>query len=335
MGLLDNILTPDGGDWGGAPWRILHLVGYTKPDALKDLGKRLKTLSRLGVNNILLAVDFEFNYQCDPDLRRGEGYIGKEEAQAFVELARQHDINVIPQFHCISHQSWNEHTFPLLTKYPQFDVTPGQYPDNEGIESREWDPTNPELYPILFAIFDELIEAFDSKAFHIGMDEIFLLGSRKAVYKKDMDCAEAFAEGINRLYQHLNGERQQEVMMWGDRLIDGKAHPLGISFSSRDGLSEAIRSIPKEMIICDWQMERRKDYETMAEFVEEGFRVLPVSWKDTGAIEDSLRYSTLINSPNILGRIFTTWREEQGRPDQYSPLHEGVKLIKMYNDGKK
>ena len=334
MGLLDSVLTPDGGDWGGVPWRVLHLVGYTRPDDLRSLGKRLKTLARLGVNNIILAVDYEFNYQFDPDMARGEGFIGAKDAQEFVEQARKYGIEVIPQFHCVSHQSWNENTFPLLSKYPEFDVTPGLYPKNEGIESREWDPTHPKLYPILFSMFDELIDAFDSKAFHIGMDEVFLVGSRNSTFYKDMDVDEAFASGINQIHEHLAGERQQQVLMWGDRLVCGRAHPLGISFSCRDGLSNALKLIPQDIIICDWQMERRKDFETMADFVEEGFRVLPVSWKDTGAIEDSLRYSTLINSPNIIGRVFTTWREEEGRPDHYGPLIEGVKLIKMYSENK-
>ncbi|MTI13485.1 family 20 glycosylhydrolase [Sansalvadorimonas verongulae] len=333
MGLLDNVLVPDGGDWGGVPWRVVHLVGYTKPEDLKSLGKYLKTLARLGVNNIILAIDYEFDYQNDPDMARGEGFIGADEAKAFAEQARKFNIEVIPQFHCVSHQSWNEHVFPLLKKYPELDVTPGLYPDNEGIESREWDPTHPKLYPILFAMFDELIEAFDSKAFHIGMDEVFLVGSRNATFFKDMDVDEAFAYGINRIHEHL-ASKQQQVLMWGDRLVCGQTHPLGISFSCRDGISDALKLIPKDIIICDWQMERRKDFETMADFVEEGFRVLPVSWKDTGAIEDSLRYSTLINSPNIIGRVFTTWREEEGRPDHYGPLIEGVKLIKMYTNNK-
>ncbi|WP_281648569.1 family 20 glycosylhydrolase [Parendozoicomonas sp. Alg238-R29] len=330
MGLLDNILTPDGGDWGGVPWRVLHLVGYTRPDELKSLGKHLRAIARLGVNKIILAIDYKFRYQTDPDLRYGEDYIGASEAHDFTLQAKKFGIEVIPQFHCISHQSWNEHTFPLLSKYPEFDVTPGLYPNNDGIETREWDPTNPKLYPILFALFDELIEAFDSKAFHIGMDEIFLLGSRNATFFSDCDVDEAFARGITRIYNHLAGERQQQVLMWGDRLVCGRAHPLGISFSCKDGLSNAIHQIPKDIIICDWQMKRRKDFETMAEFVEEGFRVLPVSWKDIGAIEDSLRYSTLTNSPSIIGRVFTTWREEEGRPDIYGPLIDGVKLIKMY-----
>ena len=36
---------------------------------------------------------------------------------------------------------------------------------------------NPKTNEIVFALIDELIDAFQAKAFHVGMDEVFLLHS--------------------------------------------------------------------------------------------------------------------------------------------------------------
>jgi hypothetical protein len=74
------------------------------------------------------------------------------------------------EFSCLGHQSWQENTGPLLTKYPELDLTPGAFPENEGIYCRAWDLLNPKVNEIVFALMDELIDAFQPDAFHVGMD---------------------------------------------------------------------------------------------------------------------------------------------------------------------
>ena len=39
---------------------------------------------------------------------------------------------------------------------------------------------NPKTNEIVFALIDELIDAFQAKAFHVGMDEVFLFASPSA-----------------------------------------------------------------------------------------------------------------------------------------------------------
>lgn len=68
------------------------------------------------------------------------------------------------EFSCLGHQSWQENTGPLLTKYPELDLTPGAFPENEGIYCRAWDLLNPKVNEIVFALMDELIDAFQVDA---------------------------------------------------------------------------------------------------------------------------------------------------------------------------
>ena len=42
---------------------------------------------------------------------------------------------------------------------------------------REWGPLNPAVNRVVFRLMDEIIEAFRADALHVGMDEVFLLGS--------------------------------------------------------------------------------------------------------------------------------------------------------------
>ena len=132
--------------------------------------------------------------------------ITKAGAKRFLAACRENGIELVPQFMCLGHQSWAKNTQPLLTKYPELDLTPGAFPNNKGIYCREWDPMNPKTNEIVFALIDELIDAFEAKAFHVGMDEVFLLSSEHAPSTKDLDPADVFAKVVNDLHGHIVGE---------------------------------------------------------------------------------------------------------------------------------
>ncbi len=86
-------------------------------------------------------------------------------------------------------------TFPLLTVYPELDLTPG--------------------------------------AFHVGMDEVFLLGSEHSPSTEGMDPAVLYARAVNDIYNHIVRKHGLEMMMWGDRLIDGRKYPQLYHFTTR------------------------------------------------------------------------------------------------------
>ena len=104
-------------------------------------------------------------------------YVSKASAHRLAQAARANGIRLIPQINCLGHQSWSSNTLPLLVKYPQFDETPGMYPNNKDIYCRSWCPQNPEVNKVVFALADEMIDAFEADAFHVGMDEVFIVGS--------------------------------------------------------------------------------------------------------------------------------------------------------------
>ena len=198
---------------------------------------------------------------------------------------------MIPQFQCLGHQSWSKHTYSLLTKYPQFDETPGQYPDNEGIYCRSWCPLHPEVNAIVFDLMDELIEVFEADAFHVGMDEVFLIGEDVCSRCKGKDKAELFAKAVNDYHQHLVSKRKAEMLIWGDRLIDAEKIKYGKWEASANGTAGAVDLIPKDIIICDWHYEPRDAYESVPMFLEKGFRVWPSSWRKIEGAKALIDYS--------------------------------------------
>lgn len=311
------------------PWRAVHLLGYESDSALDALAQNLENLTKQGINVIILEVDYNFAFKSHPELRRGTDPITRDGARRFSALCKKFGIRLIPEFQSLGHQSWKAETFPLLTVYPNFDLTPGAFPANEGIYCREWDPLNPEVWRVVFKLMDEIIDAFRADAFHVGMDEVFLLGSEHSPSTKGKDPGVLFAQAVNKLYGHLVRKRRVEMLMWGDRLIDGKKYDLGEWEASTNGTAAAIDLIPRDIIICPWHYELRDSYPSIPMFIEKGFRVLPTGWKSVDATKALIEFSRSLAGPKMLGHMFTTWGVKKEALLEFPPLVEGLKLLRI------
>lgn len=286
-------------------WRGVHL-GLGHDAEVAALIEELPSLAELGVNLLIPEVNYQFAYASHPELR-GDDPITPEAARRLSDACRDLGIRLIPQFQCLGHQSWDKTTFPLLEAYPQFDETPGQFPDNEGIYCRSWCPQHPDVNNIIFTLFDELLEAFEADALHVGMDEVFLIGSEHCPRCRGQDPAVLFAKAVNDYYGYLS-ERHLDMLMWGDRLLDAEETGYGKWEAAANGTAPAIEMIPKDIVQCDWHYEAMDDYPSISIFLEKGFPVLPGGWKNVDAV-DLLLDEALAHQehPRMLGYLCTTW----------------------------
>jgi hypothetical protein len=309
------------------PWRALHVINFYTDAELDVLAKDLPKLAEAGLNVLVLEVDYNFAFASHPELRRGTTPITRDGARRFAGACRKAGIRLIPEFQSLGHQSWEGETFPLLTKYPKFDLTPGAFPDNKGIYCREWDPLNPEVNRIVFALMDEIIDAFQADAFHVGMDEVFLLGSEHSPSTKGKDPAVLYAKVVNDLHGHLVKKRKVEMLMWADRFIDGKKYDFGEWESAVNGTAPAIDMIPKDIIMCPWHYELRESYPSIPMFLEKGFRVVPASWRNVDATKALIEYGRKQAHPRLLGHMFTTWGANKEGVLAFQPMIEGLKVL--------
>src|SRR6185295_9189473 len=128
------------------------------------------------------------------------------------------------------------------------------------IYCREWDPLNKEVWRIVFELMDEIIDGFRADAIHVGMDEIFLLGSEQSPSTKGKDVGVLFANAVKEIHTHLVRKRGVEMLMWGDRLIDANQYDFGEWEAAKNGTATALDLIPKDIIICPWHYEVRESY---------------------------------------------------------------------------
>ena len=286
-------------------WRALHLIG-PGPQRLEVTRQLISEfLVPMRFNVLILEVNYGFQYQSHPELEcRG---LTRQQARELAAFSRKHGIRLIPLFNCLGHQSWGSNTSALLTKYPQFDETPHVPADNKGIYCREWCPSHPEVNKIVFDLLDELSDAFDADAVHVGMDEVFLIGDEKCPRCRGKDPGELFAKVVCELHQHLAEQKGVEMLMWGDRLLDAAKSSYGKWEASQTGSHRAIERIPREIIICDWHYGRREDYPSVRFFQEQGFRVLPATWKNPDGAVALIRCSRSEATQKMLGLLFTGW----------------------------
>jgi len=293
-------------------WRGVHVM-LGSSNATTDLIAELPELAALGINSLVLEINYNFAFASHPELASPSA-LTKSQATQLARECRQRGLRPIPLFNCLGHQSWSKRTGPLLAKYPELDETPGQFPGNTNIYCRSWCPQHPKVNEIVFALLDELITAFDADAIHAGMDEVFLIASEHCPRCKGGDPAKLFAKAANDLHAHLVGQRKVEMLIWSDRLLDGAATGYGEWEAAKNGTHRAVDLVPKDIILCDWHYEelskyrgKPTDYVSIPFFLEKGFRVWPSGWKNLAATEALLAAERKHQHAQMLGHLCTTW----------------------------
>lgn len=234
------------------------------------------------VNTLVLRVDYNYQYQRHPELRE-DSALSKEDVKKLVQVCRRHGINLIPQVNLLGHQSWASTPGNLIKVYPQFDETPWvkmpekyAWPNPDGLYCKSYCPLHPEVHKIVFALVDEICDAFEANAFHAGMDEVFYLGEEKCPRCGGRDKAELFAGEVTLLRNHL-AQKNRRLWIWGDRLLDGKTTGLGMWEASFNNTYRAVDMIPKDVMICDWHYERPD--KTPVYFAMKGLQVITCPWR--------------------------------------------------------
>lgn len=284
-------------------------------------------LAPRSVNTLILRVDYNFQYTSHPEMA-DQGGLSREQARKIAETCKQHQIRVVPLINLLGHQSWHSTSGKLLKAHPEFDETPEVkfpekyvWPNADGLYCKSYCPRHPKIHEVVFALVDEVCDAFEADAFHAGMDEVFYIGEDQCPRCKGRNKAELFADEVRALRDHLQPSKRQ-LWLWGDRLLDGKLTGLGEWEASRNDTYPAVDLIPKDVVICDWHYERPD--QTAVYFAMKGLDVVTCCWKNPDVavtqMKDMVRFresSTPQMKAHFLGVVQTIWSGSGGFLDQY------------------
>jgi N-acetyl-beta-hexosaminidase len=279
------------------------------------------------VNTLVLRVDYNYQYQSHPELRDKEA-LSKADVKKLVNTCRKAGIRIIPQVNLLGHQSWASDLGKLLEKYPEFDETPHiklpekyVWPNQEGLYCKSYCPLHPGVHKVVFEVVDEICDAFETDAFHAGMDEVFYIGHDSCKRCSGRDKAELFAGEVRTIRDHL-AQKNRKLWIWGDRLIDGKTTGLGMWEASFNNTHRAVDMIPKDVMICDWHYERADL--TPVYFAMKGLNVITCPWRmpalaatQAGDMAKFRKQSTPEMSNRFNGMMQTVWSDTGSFLDEF------------------
>ena len=268
-------------------------------------------------NLLILRVDWNYAYETHPELR-DENPLTKEDVKRIVAVCKTRGIRLVPQINLLGHQSWAKQTHALLREYPEFDENPSvktenytEWPNPDGLYCKSYCPLHPDVHKVVFDVVDELCDVFEADAFHAGMDEVFYLGEDECPRCHGKDKAELFAGEVTLIRNHL-AEKGRQLMIWGDRLLDGRTTGLGEWEASYNNTWPAIDLIPKDVFICDWHYERADL--TGVYFATKGLSVASCGYRDPTICEQQIRdmvrfrkQSAPETAERLQGYIHTVW----------------------------
>jgi len=279
------------------------------------------------VNTLVLLVGYNYQYKSYPQLQ-DSGALSKKDVRKIVKACRNKNIRIIPDINLLGHQSSGNKVNKLLANFPEFDETPYikmpekyVWPNKDNLYCKSYCPRHPDVHKVVFACVDELCDAFKADAFHAGMDEIFYLGDDKCPRCQGVDKARLFADEVTLIRNHLK-EKNRELWIWSDRLLDGKSTGIGFWEASYNYTWRAIDMIPKDIVMCDWHYERPD--QTAVYFAMNGFRVITCPWRTppTAVIQADdmarwIKYATSEMKPRYYGMMQTCWVSTEGFIDGF------------------
>ena len=303
-------------------------------------------------NLLILRVDWNYDYKSHPELK-DPNPLKESDVKRIVALCRKYEIKIAPQINLLGHQSWGKTTFSLLREYPEFDETPHVktedytgWPNPEGLYCKSYCPLHPDVHKVVFPLIDELTTVFETDLFHAGMDEVFYIGDEKCPRCSGHDKAELFAGEVTKIHNHL-AMQGKRLMIWGDRLIDGKTTGMWMWEASMNNTHRAIDMIPKEVFICDWHYEL--PHQSAVYFAMKGFDVATCPWRKPdialAQMNDMIRFR-VSSSPKMKqhfqGIIATVWSGADNflrsyyNPETYTRTESDAvtlkKLIEAYKE---
>ncbi len=283
-------------------------------------------------NTLILRVDYDFPFQSYPQLVN-EHPLTMDEVNQIKTACKESGMDIIPQINLLGHQSWHSNLEGLLKVFPEFDETPHvqlpkeyKWPNDDELYCKSYCPNHPEVHQVVYALIDEIVEAFDAPAFHAGMDEVFYIADSKCTRCAGEDPARVFADEVTRIRDHLN-RSNKKLWIWGDRLIDGRTTGIGLWEASLNNTHRAIDMIPRDVVICDWHYE--KAHPTAVLFAMKGLDVVTCPWRKPSVAEDQVAMLKLLKknsseevASHLKGMIHTVWTGAQNFINQYYGLVE-------------
>jgi hexosaminidase len=220
-------------DWPAMRWRgVSDDISRGPVPTVNYIKRQLRTFAAFKLNMHSFYMEQTFASASNPLIAPPGGSLTPDEIRELVAYARRYYIELVPEQQTFGHL----HKALKLEKYNALAETP--YGD-------VLSPQQEGSYQLIADWYRELNELFPGKFFHIGADETFELGegqSQEAARARGVGAV--FFEHLIRVREVLKPYNRR-LMFWGDIALN---HP------------DLIGSVPKDMIVMNWDYAPKDDY---------------------------------------------------------------------------
>jgi len=232
----------------------------------------------------------------------------KAEVRRLAALGRDLGITTIPTLNVFGHAS-SSRTVSL--KHCALDFNPEYEPLFEP-GGWNWCLTNPETQRVLREIIAEMVEDFGNPPFfHLGCDEAqppTCPACRRVPY------GELVCRHVAGLAEFVKS-RGARAMIWHDMLLRrGDGRWKGYTANGNDGTVKLADSLPRDVVVCDWQYhrtqpEKGRPWPTIEHLAKKGFPVVVCPNKNIESMTPMADYAASVGG---FGFMLTTWLEMHG-----------------------
>jgi len=255
--------------------------------------KLLDWLALMKFNTLVIEVDDRFPYERHPEIAHPQA-MTKEQWRRFLAKARQLGFEVIPQVQTFGH-------FGYVLNKPAYRHLSEQSEPHPRWGFFAYCPSNPETYRLVFDLFDEVLEVFQPKWFHIGHDEITFvpIGVCERCKATGKTAWQLLADDIRRLYEHLKAKGIERVAMWCDQLHPDRTGGYAPYFTHF-----AADLIPQDIVQFCWHYDARQTFPWLTCLKDKGFDVVACGWYHA---QNVWRFAAESFDRRALGYCGTTW----------------------------
>jgi hypothetical protein len=292
-------------DYPALAYRGVHF--FTGKDALKEQKALVDVMALHKMNNVVFQLDF-MEFKKHPELWYDQMGEKQSEVKELIKYCNDRFIEVTPMVNTPGHAEW------IFRNGVHLDICEDPNPTKEGATPYAIYINNDSTYTFLFELYDEVIDLFKPKYFHIGHDEPDLPDYVKFPGRSQGFTTRELIEMDIRKNAEYFKNKNIDIMLWGDTLLYRGESPDACNAKTKDDAIQ-LRKMLKEIeaqpgapkfIICDWHYAsaRPEQYKSLGILKKEGFEVLACPWYGRDNI---LFFNTEAVNTKSLGLLQTTW----------------------------
>lgn len=279
-------------DYPALDFRGIHCL--TGKDAGDEIARAVRELmARFKINSLVWETEYLI-WDSQPDIAHPDYGMTKSEARKVLEVADANLVEIIPLVQSLGHSEW------IFVNGRNLDLAE----DPEA--PHHYCPTNPDTYTFIESVYQEAVDFFRPRYFHIGHDEIQLPGRFPYRSKSSGKTAgELILEDIERHHAWFT-ERDIRIMIWGDMFLWRDEALDACNAPSIEEAKARRAALDRDIIITDWHYAPGEpdQYTSIKIWKDEGFDVIGAPWDNANNIRNLARACA---EHEVMGLLQTTW----------------------------